>query len=91
MYIDFADYEEFNQKVNEELKGQFVSPGYVCNKYDVSRQLVHNWIVRDNLINSYRYEGPQGYFICIPISEVEKIYDLRIKKLIEKRKEDEDS
>lgn len=88
MYIDCKDYGDFNQKMNLELDGRFVSPGYICNTYGVSRQLVHNWIVRDNLINAYRYEGDQGYFICIPLTEVEKIYELRIKKILEKREEE---
>lgn len=86
MYIDCKDYDDFDQKVNIELGGQFVSPGYICNRYGVSRQLVQNWIVRDNLINAYRYEGAQGYFICIPLTEVEKIYDLRIKRIMENNK-----
>lgn len=85
MYIDCKDYKDFNQKMNKELDGRFVSPGYICNNFGVSRQLVHNWIVRDNLINAYRYEGDQGYFICIPFSEVEKLYHLKLKKIIEER------
>lgn len=89
MYIDCKDYSDFNQKMNKELDGRFVSPGYICNTYGVSRQLVHNWIVRDNLINAYRYEGDQGYFICIPLTEVEIIYELRIKKILEKREEEQ--
>lgn len=88
MYIDCKNYDEFNQKMNKELDGRFVSPGYICDNFDVSRQLVQNWIVRDNLINAYRYEGDQGYFICIPLTEVEKIYELRIKKLLKKREEE---
>lgn len=85
MYIDCKNYYEFDQKMNRELDGRFVSPGYICNRFGVSRQLVHNWITRDNLIDAYRYEGKQGYFICIPFSEVEKIYELKIKKMIEGR------
>lgn len=88
MYIDCKDYDDFNQKMNKELSGKFVSPGYICNTFGVSRQLVQNWIVRDNLINAYRYKGDQGYFICIPLAEVEKIYELRIKDLLKKREED---
>jgi hypothetical protein len=86
MFIDFNNFYEFDETVNNKLAGQYVSPGYLVNTYNVSRQLVHNWIARDNHINAYRFNGKQGYFIAIPITEVEKIYDLKIKKILEKRK-----
>lgn len=86
MFIDFNNFYEFDETVNNKLAGQYVSPGYLVNTYNVSRQLVHNWIARDNHINAYRFNGKQGYFIAIPITEVEKIYDLKIKKILKKRK-----
>lgn len=86
MFIDLKNYSEWDNIVNNQLFGQFVSPGYLCNSYNLSRQIVHNWINRDNLIDAYRYEGKQGYYIAIPLTEVEKIYDLKIKKMLEKRK-----
>lgn len=86
MFIDLNTYDEFDKKLNIDLKGQFVSPGYISNKYGVSRQLINNWISRDNLLDAYRFNGQQGYFIAIPLDEVDKIYNLRIKKLLDTRR-----
>lgn len=71
MYIDFKEYKEFEEKVIG-LDGQFISPGGMAKDFGVTRQAVNNWINWDK-INAYRYEGKQGYFVFIPLSEYEKI------------------
>lgn len=80
MFIDCESYQELNRRAGSNI----VSPGYICDKYGISRQVVHNWIKRD-VINAYRYQGKEGYFIFIPLTEIEKVYETRIKKILKKR------
>ena len=86
MFIDCESYEDINNRVSEIDKGRFVSPGYFGMRYGISRQVVHNWIKRD-VITAYRYQGDEGYFIFIPISEVNRVYEERIKRILARRKE----
>lgn len=84
MFIDCESYDDINSRVSEVDKDGFVSPGYFNMMYGISRQVVHNWIKRD-VINAYRYEGKEGYFIFIPLSEVERVYEERIKRILARR------
>ncbi len=77
MYIEIKDYKKFSQILNN-YKGQFISPGGISNKYKVSRQVVNNWINRDNRINAYRYRGMEGHFVIVPLDELKNI-DLYLK------------
>lgn len=86
MFIDCESYDDINSRVSEADKDGFVSPGYFNMMYGIGRQVVHNWIKRD-VINAYRYEGKEGYFIFIPLSEVERVYEERIKRILARRKE----
>ena len=82
MYIECESFEDVNKRAEEASEsGGFASPGYICGRYGISRQVVHNWIRRD-VIDAYRYKGKEGYFIFIPISEIENVYDSRIKKIL---------
>lgn len=48
-----------------------MSPGGIAQRIGVSRQVVNNWVKRD-VINSYRYNGVEGQFVIIPLTEIEK-------------------
>lgn len=86
MFIDCESYDDINSRVSEADKDGFVSPGYFNMEYGIGRQVVHNWIKRD-VITAYRYEGKEGYFIFIPLSEVDRVYEERIKRILARRKE----
>ena len=73
MYIDYETFEDFE----ENFSDKFYSPGWVCRIYGVSRQAVHNWIIRD-VINAHRFEGPEGYYVIIKESEFSKIDKYRL-------------
>lgn len=85
MFIECESYKEVNRRADEASQsGGFASPGYICARYGISRQVVHNWIRRD-IIDAYRYKGKEGYFIFIPMSEIENVYDSRIKKILKNK------
>ena len=77
MYIDYKNYLDFEKQVNK-FKGQYLSPGGVAKKYEVSRGAVYNWVVR-NVIDAHRYSGLQGSFVVISIDELGKIEEFRSK------------
>lgn len=73
MYIEIKDFKEFTEFLDRH-QDRFVSPGYLVNKFGVSRQKVNNWISRDDLIDAYRFDdGKRGKYVLIPYDEVEKI------------------
>lgn len=79
MYIDYKNWEEFDRKT-AKFKGQFYSPGTSARVCNVKRQNIYNWIVRDK-IDAHRYSGPQGEYIYIPITELDKLgcYEKQLK------------
>ena len=69
MYIDYDNYKEF-EDFFVSLSGQYLSPGGAAARLGVTRQLVNNWISRDNWIVAHRYKGPQGDFVIVPLEEL---------------------
>lgn len=71
MFYDYQNYDDF-EKGTLHFRPNFVSPGTMARDFGVTRQAIHNWIVRD-IIDAHRFEGKEGYFIFIDLSEYEKV------------------
>lgn len=80
MFIKINDFDEFLDLLGNKEK-QFVSPGYIVNRFGVTRQRLDNWVSRDNLINAIVYEDEKyGKFKFISLLELEKVRDKLLKK-----------
>lgn len=81
MYIEYEDFEEFNDLIMESEYKMF-SPGWVAQYFGVTRQAVNNWINRD-IIDAYRCvagKGQLGHYVLISESEYAKIESFRKNK-----------
>lgn len=65
-------YDEFMDFVKAMEKDNFVSPGGLAKRCNVTRQTVNNWINRD-LIDAHSYDGREGQYTLIHVSEFKKI------------------
>lgn len=82
MFIDCKTFEEWLHASDIDA----VSPGTVAREWQVSRQTVHNWINKD-VIDAYRYKGPEGSYLIVNRSEYPKIakYRKEVYKYIPKK------
>lgn len=65
-------YDEFMDFVKAMEKDNFVSPGGLAQRCKVSRQTINAWVNAD-LIDAHRYEGREGRYVLIHVSEFKKI------------------
>lgn len=66
----------FNQWLKVANKGAGISPGGMAKQFNVTRQTINNWINND-IIDAYRYEGKEGRYTIIMMSEYEKVREFK--------------
>lgn len=65
-------YDEFMDFVKAMELDNYVSPGGMAKRCGVSRQTINAWI-NANVIDAHRYEGREGNYTLIHLSESKKI------------------
>lgn len=80
-YYSWSEYVDETKKLMDEGIS-LVSPGYFQAHYGLSRQLINNWAVRDNLIRQYNCylsdPNKAADIVLIPVEDVLEV--LRGKK-----------
>lgn len=74
MYIECKTFGEWLKNADSNS----ISPGGMARDFRVSRQTVNNWI-NDDVIDAYSYDGKEGGFVIIHVSEYEKALNYRKK------------
>lgn len=69
-------YDEFMDFVKAMELDNYVSPGGLAHRCGVTRQTVNYWVNTD-LIDAHRYEGREGQYTLIHVSEFKKITESR--------------
>lgn len=92
MYEEKRDYNFSTFKDFEDAYAYFIrkgyslySPGYLCNKYGISRQLIHNWAYRDNRIRQISLRIPNAKDVYIFVIEEDVVDYLESSRLRKKK------
>lgn len=75
MYIDYDNFEEFND-ITMSSEYKMFSPGWVARVFGVSRQSVHQWVNKD-IISAHRCKEKGSLYVLISESEYPKILKYR--------------
>lgn len=69
----FNDFNAYLDYVRH-FDGDLISPGGAAARCGVTRPTIHEWMYTAKRVRSFIYEGIEGKYILIPISDLDKYW-----------------